>query len=701
MASTPTTDIDKLISRINVLFPNALTDITVTRADIQAVLDDCTEADTESTKIKIFIGAHQPPPVVANAAMNALILKLKTTTGKSFYVGDENTALNLEFIHESLSPFLDTLDDAQFNSIKDLPLVQLSTSEEEFHKNVYKHFVSLTKKQTGNVRSGEGAAAGAKSNEEVSVARRKTGSGAGGGVGGAGRLVRIKEIKKEIPVLETQMIVLTDAYKQTAAYKAAGTVPAAMLLKKYTLTDTDYTQLLRRKVALEAEFLTLSSTRDSNFYKIDITADEIRNAVNGIKTNNTYTFEAPYAFGTPTVTSIAELRTYLLENMPNDAAFLSIMTTDLGLDLDAVLGPYTEEVKEGPNGTLNDKGILVITEGTKKYEMPQIDGKPDNRKAYSKQYDKDTCFGFGPAPGKAKPLCTELLLKCINGDPKECREVLAKAGFEDMLEEDMSHTNIFMIAKLLDGIGYPRVKNGTQFTTNMNDWYERITSYFSFNASDATQKASIQAIQNNVNLSKALEQMVKKYNKYSKHLNPSKNVKNPISTMALVYGTGGNGASALLSYDGYNRLQGGATTNILDGTNRNIAAVMRMLKDLKDKSELTNNYTKLFTNVEKNINAKNSVIDAHTISEYKQTLASFKTSEDKLNKLLTLFTNFAFLLNSDDNTDPTSNSMLNNLLTADNMQKYIDARNKIMSSLKRKQTNMTIMLGPMGPMYLQ
>ena len=440
-------------------------------------------------------------------------------------------------------------------------------------------------------------------------------------------------------------------------------------------------------------YMSNRSTRGAQATKIDITAEMITEAVAKINSDGEYTIPEGFpSSGTP-VTNLRKLREYILDNIKNDAVFLTLMTTDLGLNLNAVLPEYNPVVVEEQLSTLNKDGILLL--GTDKYPMPNFQGDPKNRKSFSKLYDKDTCFGFGPT--KHNSTCTSLLLDCINGDTEQCRNLLAKDEFKNMIEDDMKSTNVFMIAKLLDNIGYPRVEKGIKFDPDMNNWYSKIQTVFSLDASDVAQNKTLKGIKENGNLKIALEHMIRKYNKYANVINKT-NSQIKLSSLPAVYGKGGNASAALLAYDGYNTT--GGSLEILDGKNRNFNAIFKMAKELKDNYDLTKEYTKLFTNTEHEIKRNNIVLPDNTKNEYTYLLESFKTSEVKLNKLLQLFTNFAFLLNRDDRSDAGSNEFLNSLITRENMTKYVAARDKIMNSINKRKTQMTIMSAPWGPVPL-
>ena len=460
--------------------------------------------------------------------------------------------------------------------------------------------------------------------------------------------------------------------------------------KKNFYKKPEIVKLVADKKKIQDEQKVYMSTRPTRSTKINTTAEMITEAVKEIERNSTYRIPDGFPNSGTDVTSLRDLRSYILEYIRNDAVFLTLMTTDIGLNLNTVLPEYNPVVVEEQLQSKLVNGILVlIDENNNKYDMPNFAGDPQNRKRFSKLYDKDTCFGFGPL--KRNPQCTALLLDCINGDTTRCRELLAEDKFKEMIEADMTKTNVFMIAKLLDNIGYPRVENGIKFDPDMNNWYSKIQAYFSLDDT-VSQKQTLNDIKQNNNLKLALEHMVRKYNKYAKLINTN-NLK--ITSLPAVYGKGGDASSALLAYDGYNTTGGSVT--VLDGKHRNINAIYEMAKELKDKYDLTKEYTKLFTNLHTNIKNKNVVIHDNTVIEFRKTLEDFKTTELKLNKLLVLFTNFAFLLNKDEQDNTESNQILLTLINKENMEKYITARNKIMTSLDKRRNKMTMMVGPYGP----
>ena len=472
---------------------------------------------------------------------------------------------------------------------------------------------------------------------------------------------------------------------------AQNPIPSRIDIQNFKDTDTNYQKEINEIELIKKELKEFMSNRSSNDdVKIDITADMITEAVRSINTYKKYTIPEGFPNSGKLVITLRDLRKYILKNINNDTVFLTLMTTDHGLNLNTVLPEYNPVVVEEQLQSKLVNGILVLTDENKQdYEMPNFAGDPQNRKKFSKLYDKDTCFGFGPL--KRNPQCTALLLDCINGDTTRCRELLAIEDFEHMIEADMAKTNVFMIAKLLDNIGYPRVENGIKFDPDMNNWYSKIQAYFSLDDTD-THKKTLNDIKQNNNLKLALEHMVRKYNKYAKLINTN-NLK--ITSLPAVYGKGGDASSALLAYDGYNTTGGSVT--VLDGKHRNINAIYEMAKELKDKYDLTKEYTKLFTNLHTNIKNKNVVINDSTVIEFRNTLEEFKTTELKLNKLLVLFTNFAFLLNKDEQDNTESNQILLTLINKENMEKYITARNKIMTSLDKRRNKMTMMVGPYGP----
>ena len=436
------------------------------------------------------------------------------------------------------------------------------------------------------------------------------------------------------------------------------------------------------------------STRGAQATKINTTAEMITEAVKEIQNNATYRIPEGFPSQGITVTTLRELRNYILNNIKNDAVFLALMTTNLGLNLNTVLPEYNQVVVEEQPQSQLVNGILVLIDENNKYPMPNFAGDPKNRKKFNDLYTKDSCFGFGPV--KHNATCTALLLDCIHGDTDNCRNLLASDQFKDMISEDMEKTNVFMIAKLLDNIGYPRSENGIKFDPDMNNWYSKIQTFFSLDITNTAQKSILENIKSNKRLKLALEHMIRKYNKYANVLNRT-NSKIKTSALSAVYGKGGDASAALLAYDGYNTTGGAFDVQILDGKPRNINVIYEFAKDLKDKYDITKQYTKLFSTVDSNIRNKNLVIDNTLELEYKNALDSFKNTEVKLNKLLQLFTNFVFLLHKDEKDDAVSNTILDSVLNEDSMKKYIAARNKIMISLNNKRTKMTIMMGPWGP----
>lgn len=519
----------------------------------------------------------------------------------------------------------------------------------------------------------------------------------GGGVGGGGRFDNLKKLQK------SQNDKTEERDEFFNVWYRSGTPPLPGLSEQtnFKKTDANYKKAQRELDLINEDLKKLMSKRNPDLSKIDIIADMITEAVSSISTSGSYTIPYGFPLEGNAVSSLPDLRLYILENIKNDAVLLTLMTTNLGLNLNAVLPEYNPVVVEvQPQSKLVDGMLVLIDENNTEYSMPNFQGGPTNRQEFSRVYHKDTCYGFGPAA--YNPTCTALLLDCINGDPKQCRELLSKDKFEEMIVADMKHTNVFMIAKLLDNIGYPRVEGGIKFDPVMDHWYSKIQTFFALDVNDLIQKQTLENIQKNENLKLALTHMIRKYNKYANVINKT-NSQLQLSSLAAVYGqgtsTGGN-AAALLAYDGYNTT-GGNAVDLLDGRNRNFNAIFKMAKELKDQSDLTKEYTKLFTTAELNIKRNNIVLSDDAKLQYKNTLESFKSSEVKLNKLLQLFTNFAFLLNTDDKTDTSTNAILDRLLTIDHMEKYVAARDKIINSLKKKQTNMTILLGPMGPMYIQ
>ena len=452
--------------------------------------------------------------------------------------------------------------------------------------------------------------------------------------------------------------------------------------------------LTNEKKKLEEERKMYMSTRGAKATKINTTAEMITEAVKEIQSKRTYDIPEGFPSQGTTVTTLRELRDYILNNIKNDAVFLALMTTNLGLNLNTVLPEYNQVVVEEQPQSQLVNGILVLIDENNKYPMPNFAGDPKNRKKFNDLYTKDSCFGFGPV--KHNATCTALLLDCIHGETDKCRDLLASDQFQDMISDDMEKTNVFMIAKLLDNIGYPRSENGIKFDPDMNNWYSKIQTFFSLDINDPTQKTIIENIKSNKNLKIALEHMIRKYNKYANVLNRT-NSKIKTSALSAVYGKGGDASAALLAYDGYNTTGGAFDVQILDGKPRNINVIYEFAKDLKDKYDITKQYTKLFSTVDSNIRNKNLVIDNGLELEYKNALDSFKNTEVKLNKLLQLFTNFVFLLHQDDKDDAASNTILDSVLNEDSMKKYIAARNKIMISLNNKRTKMTIMMGPWGP----
>lgn len=342
-------------------------------------------------------------------------------------------------------------------------------------------------------------------------------------------------------------------------------------------------------------------------------------------------------------------------------------------------------------------GILSVVFNNTEYQQPNPVGLPNERKAFSAQYNRvrnpDTCGGFGDDDPTANVNCLEILRKCLAGDKNSidtCKDLfIDPTRWNTLMNVDITNSNLYVLGKFLSSIGYPlNPTNHKEFDPNIKNWYSTVNKKYS------TSSTELDAIKQNTQLTTAISAMVKQYNLYMNELQNHGKSKKQVSHMKS-YSGGVNNFSKInnliLSGGGYFKTEQQVSLNSL----------RKLVKDTENVAFVANTFKGLFKDLELRINKQGLGIDRRLEQDLQLQLADFETTEKKLNKLLVLFSNFAWMLteHGDSGSDEAQNKKDKDDLTAyvteESMEAYIAARDKIIKSLQKKQKQMIITFSPL------
>ena len=481
-----------------------------------------------------------------------------------------------------------------------------------------------------------------------------------------------------------------------AAALLAGPTAAA----RVTLLDKQ-TKLQLERATLLSQLRSLEKTR--NFrnilpsYKINDLFEEYDEAIKALGASPPGGPPAGVPLRGRLVYDLDRVKELMLDE--DDYMTLLFAFSEKGINIDRALPAMPPIVKSQLTIRPDPKtGILSVVFNNTDYPQPNPAGLPNERKAFSAQYNRvanaNTCGGFGDDDAFADNNCLEILRKCLAGDSNSiatCKNLfMNRSRWDTLMKVDITNSNLYVLHKFLKSIGYPfSSTNHKEFDTNINNWYSTVNKKYS------TSSTELDAIKQNTQLTTAIAAMVKQHNLYMNDINKFNNKTKQISHMTSYRGGVNNFSKInnliLSGGDGYFKTEGDVT----------VATLRKLVKDTQNVSFVADTFKKLFENLEIRMNKNGLNLDTNLENELAIHLAEFAATEKKLNKLLVLFSNFlwAFTTHGDSGSDEAQNKQdkadLTPNLTSENMQTYIDARDKIIKSLQKKQKQMIITFSPL------
>ena len=513
-----------------------------------------------------------------------------------------------------------------------------------------------------------------------------SGGGVRGMIGGASSLLQtLYDVRTEISKVEARKLDLV-----AIMYPVSGTVSVANQKKmqaELSTLDSRKSNLKLQEAAIMTNLRqayssrNLASLTNTATYKINEDEYLINKSVEALKNKENYEIKNPMGGIIKKITNFSDLRDYIIYNTSDPVTLLLKLTDIHPISLNDYLPAIVEDTF---TVRTNEKGILVVKNNDEEIEMPNPSGNKHNRQAYSTKFKMNNCYGFGGP--QTDPFCVSLLNNCLASDKdslEKCKQLFSKSDWEHVIEEGIQNTNIFFIKEFLLKIGYPR--NNNKFDSNIDSWFKVIKSRY-----DITDTSMLKNIESNDKLKQAITGMVTKYNKIIEMERKSSSTSSRNFHLPM---KGGDNMSIINS--NLYELYGGLNQNVVNLPSLSPSQkVYNIFKELVKDQDITSKYRNFFDKMEKNIHNQNHDIDPGVRENFNFLLASFKQSEEKLNKLLQTMHNFAWFLGQTVNTSNLSDAeketneeaanRLNKVLNEENINAYNAAREKLVNSLNKK-----------------
>lgn len=322
------------------------------------------------------------------------------------------------------------------------------------------------------------------------------------------------------------------------------------------------------------------------------------------------------------------------------------------------------------------------------------------------------------APANKKLSCYKFLLECLTSNDKDsikqCKVFMTQKEYWDNIKTEIYTEMLPAIAiDLLEKFGFVRVSVEDSVAKRKLIKFENVESWLSNLQkkveSNELTKAEFEAIQRNDKLIAYLKEVVKKINTSPAILNEdyvgSSEDALPYNPNKFAHTYFGKILKPRLidnsSTNYVRRLSGVLNTNldsikirlnpIIVGTNGStyIQAGGYSSEELLSKKNSIE-FRNLYKSLIEQLNSENKQIAPEDKKDIELTLANFERTENKLYKIISLINKYIEMITVFRHNDP------DNILTADHLEEFLKAKDKIIEKVEKKQTNLVSILSTLA-----